>query len=223
MTREDKQKALEELNQQIAADTSLPLKKAATRAVPGEGNPDAEILFVGEAPGAREDELGRPFVGAAGKLLDELIASIGMKREDVFIANLIKHRPPGNRDPLPVEIEAYVPYLEKQLEIIQPKLIATLGRHSMQYFLGEGLSISKIHGQPKRLPAGRHGNKDGRVIIPMYHPAAALYSGSLRPALFADFAKIPKVLEMVRKGVQVLEEKPALAEAKPAEQQQALL
>lgn len=198
MTKAEKTKALEELNAEIAADSSLPLKEAATNDVPGEGNPDAEILFVGEAPGAKEDELGRPFVGAAGKLLDELIASIGLSRDDIFIANLIKHRPPGNRDPLPVEIDAYVPYLEKQLAIIQPKVIVTLGRYSMQYFLGDTQTISKIHGQPKR-------NKRGQIIMPMYHPAAALYSGNLRPVLKTDFAKILKVLELVKSGQAVSE------------------
>lgn len=220
MTKAEKTKALEELNAEIAKDTSLPLKEGSTNDVPGEGNPAAEILFVGEAPGAKEDELGRPFVGAAGKFLDELIASIGLTREDVFIANLIKHRPPGNRDPLPVEIEAYVPYLEKQLEIIQPKLIVTLGRYSMHYFLGETQTISKIHGQPKR-------NKRGQVVIPMYHPAAALYSGNLRPVLKADFAKILKVLKLIESGKAVSESDEEQTEpgtqAAPTTQQQPLL
>lgn len=220
MTKAEKTKALEELNKEIAADTALPLREAATNSVPGEGNSNADILFVGEAPGAKEDELGRPFVGAAGKLLDELIASIGLSRDTVFIANLIKHRPPGNRDPLPVEIKAYVPYLEKQLAIIQPKLIATLGRYSLQYFLGETQTISKIHGQPKR-------NKRGQIVVPMYHPAAALYSGSLRPTLFSDFAKIPKVLEIIKSGKAIAEtdkrEQEADSEQTPAIQQQTLL
>lgn len=217
MTTEEKIAALEELNKKISEDTLLPLKSVATNSVPGEGNVDADILFIGEAPGAKEDELGRPFVGAAGKFLDELITSIGLSRESVFIANLIKHRPPGNRDPLPEEIEAYVPYLEKQIEIIQPKVFVTLGRYSMQYFLGEKLAISKIHGQPKR--------RNGRVIMPMYHPAAALYSGNLRPVLKADFAKIPKVIELIEQGV----EEPKVEESAPTEavapkaKQQALL
>ncbi|MBI1833265.1 MAG: uracil-DNA glycosylase [Candidatus Andersenbacteria bacterium] len=217
MTVQDKQKALKVLNNKLAMDTSLPLKATATNDVPGEGSPEAEILFVGEAPGAREDALGRPFVGAAGKFLDELIASIGLKRADIFIANLIKHRPPGNRDPLPEEIEAYAPYLEKQMSIIEPKIIVTLGRHSMQYFLGEGLSISKIHGQPKR--------RNGRIVMPMYHPAAALYSGNLRPVLKADFAKLPKVIKLLEKGEDLqLVETPAVSEKqKAAESQQSLL
>lgn len=201
MTKAQKQVALEKLHAEIEK-LDLPLKTAASRLVPGEGDPDAEVVFVGEAPGAEEDRQGRPFVGAAGKFLTELIESIGpsfaeasagkWKREDFFITNLIKHRPPNNRDPLPVEIEAYVPWLERQLEIIQPKLIVTLGRYSMAHFLGEGMSISKIHGQPKR--------KGARVVMPMYHPAAALYQGSLRPLLAADFQKIPKVLKMVIAG-----------------------
>jgi len=189
-----KSTALDKLNSEIAADESLPLKAAATQAVPGEGNPDAEILFVGEAPGKDEDLQGRPFVGAAGKFLTELIESIGLKREDVYIANLLKHRPPGNRDPLPVEIAAYVPYLDQQVEIIKPKLIVTLGRYSMAHFLGEGLSITKIHGQPKR-------NQKGQIILPMYHPAAALYRGDLRPVLKSDFAKIPQVLKLIEERV----------------------
>lgn len=194
MTLAQKEKEIDNLNKRIHADMSLPLRSVATNTVPGEGNVDAEILFVGEAPGQKEDELGRPFVGAAGKLLDQLIESIGLKRADVFIANLIKHRPPSNRDPLPEEIAAYTPYLDAQLEIIRPKLIVTLGRYSMTYFLGEdkNMTISKIHGQPKR----RH----GRIVIPMYHPAAALYSGNLRPVLFADFARIPKVLKLIKAG-----------------------
>jgi DNA polymerase len=180
---------------------SLPLRAIATNTVPGEGNVDADILLVGEAPGAKEDELGRPFVGASGKLLDQLLESIGLKRTDVFIANLIKHRPPGNRDPLPEEIATYTPYLDEQLAIIQPKLIVTLGRYSMQYFLGEGQVISKIHGQPKWVMVKRAGLPAGRqVIMPMYHPAAALYSGNLRPVLFADFARILKVLALVKAG-----------------------
>lgn len=198
MTKQEKQAALEKLHVEIEK-LDLPLKGAASRLVPGEGNPDAEVVFVGEAPGAEEDRQGRPFVGAAGKFLTELIESVGWKREDVYIANLIKHRPPNNRDPLPIEIEAYVPWLEKQLEIIQPKLIVTLGRYSMMHFLGPStgsgqgaLSISKLHGQPKR--------RGKRVVMPMYHPAAALYQGSLRPLLAADFQKIPKVLKMAKEN-----------------------
>ncbi|MEX1112001.1 MAG: uracil-DNA glycosylase [Candidatus Andersenbacteria bacterium] len=192
MNREEKQLALEELNRREEERVKNgPLAQSATQAVPGEGNPDADILFIGEGPGKKEDELGRPFVGAAGKFLNELIESIGLQREDVFIANIVKHRPPGNRDPLPDEVELYKPWLEEQINIIEPKLIITLGRHSMGWLLGPNLSITAIHGQPKR--------RNGKVVMPMYHPAAALYRGDLRPVLKADFAKIPKVIELIDK------------------------
>ena len=213
MTRAQQEQAITELNKRIHADMSLPLREIAINTVPGEGNVDAEILFVGEAPGAKEDELGRPFVGAAGKLLDQLIESIGLKRQDVFIANLIKHRPPGNRDPLPEEIEAYTPYLDEQLKIIQPKLIVTLGRYSMGYFLGPNLKISAVHGQPKR-------NAKGQVVIPMYHPAAALYSGNLRPVLFEDFKRVLKVLDLVKKGKMSTKEEKALQPVRQAHGEQ---
>jgi len=187
----------------------------ATNDVPGEGNPDAEVLFVGEGPGKDEDEQGRPFVGAAGKFLTELIESVGWTRGDVFIANLIKHRPPGNRDPLPEEIAEYTPWLDEQIKIIQPKLIATLGRYSMAYYLGDGLSITKVHGQPKR-------NKAGLVVMPMYHPAAALYRGDLRPVLKEDFMKIKKVLELIDRDEPVTsEEEKAKEEEQEAEEEQA--
>lgn len=216
MTMAAKEQAIAELNARIHADMSLPLRQIATNTVPGEGSVDAEILFVGEAPGQKEDELGRPFVGAAGKLLDALMESISLNRTSAFIANLIKHRPPGNRDPLPEEIAAYTPYLDEQVDIIQPKLIVTLGRYSMAYFLGPNLVISKIHGQPKR-------NAKGQVIIPMYHPAAALYSGNLRPILFADFARIPKVLELIKQGQSTTKETPAADAETPQEEQKPLL
>lgn len=212
MTRQDKEKTLQELNAKWAK-VDLPLKQVATHDVPGEGNPDTDIMFIGEGPGKNEDEQGRPFVGAAGKFLDELIELAGYKRGDVFIANVIKHRPPGNRDPLPDEIEAYKPWLEEQVAIIQPKLFVTLGRYSMEWMLGPGLSISKIHSQPKR-------NKRGQIVMPMYHPAAALYRGDLRSVLAADFAKIPKVLKLIEEGKISTEEEEQSA---PVEQQRSLL
>jgi DNA polymerase len=153
--------------------------------VPGEGNPNADIVFIGEGPGFHEDQQGRPFVGAAGKFLDELLASIGLNRQNVYICNVIKCRPPNNRDPLPGEMEACGPWLEQQLDIIKPKVIVTLGRFSMsRYFPGQ--AISRIHGQPKRL--------DGMTVVPMYHPAAALHQASLRQTILADFQRIPGVL-----------------------------
>lgn len=188
------------------------LYKTAIQAVPGDGNVDTEIMFIGEAPGAKEDEQGKPFVGAAGKFLNELIGSIGLNREDIFIANCIKHRPPENRDPLPEEIAAYGPWLQGQIDIIDPLVIVTLGRFSMEFVLGPGFSISKIHGQPKR--------RKGKVVMPMYHPAAALYSGNLRPVLAADFQKIPKVIEIIKTPK---EPESAHEEAKELEMQQRLL
>ena len=193
MTRKEKAEALKVLTEQelpVVMQAS-DLYKTAIQAVPGDGNPDADIVIIGEAPGKKEDELGKPFVGASGKLLNDLLGSIGMKREDIFIANVIKHRPPDNRDPLPAEIAAYSPWLQGQLDIIDPSIVITLGRFSMDFMLGKGFSISEIHGQPKR--------KNGRVIVPLYHPAAAMYSGNLRPILYADFAKIPKIIELIKK------------------------
>ncbi len=213
MSREEKHAALARLNAEWSKK-ELPLASAATNDVPGEGNPDAAVLFVGEGPGKDEDVQGRPFVGAAGRFLNELLESIGWQRENVFIGNVIKHRPPGNRDPLPDEIAAYSPWLDEQVKIIQPKLIVTLGRYSMEHFLGPGLSISKIHGQPKR-------RSDGQVVLPMYHPAAALYRGNLREVLTADFKKIPKVLKLIKEGK--FKEEPATAKAAVAEAQKTLL
>lgn len=199
MTKEEKIAALNALTKEMNTPEKCPLFKVARNVVPGEGNVNTKIMFIGEAPGKNEDEQGRPFVGAAGKFLEQLIESISLKRSDVYIANIIKHRPPGNRDPLPDEIAAYAPWLEEQIKIINPPLIVTLGRFSMDYLLGAGFSITKIHGQPKRLPAGRQG-ANGRVVMPIHHPAAALYRGDLRPVLAADFQKIPKVLKLIEQG-----------------------
>jgi DNA polymerase len=154
--------------------------------VPGEGNPNAEVLFIGEGPGHHEDQQGRPFVGPAGKLLDELIESIGLTRQDVYITNVVKCRPPGNRDPLPAETEACKHWLDSQVQLIRPTVIATLGRYSMAKFLPKE-TISKIHGTPRRI--------GGHTVLPLHHPAAALYQGSLRKTLEEDFAKIPALLK----------------------------
>lgn len=181
-----KQSALDELAQQIITDKVCEdLAIQATQLVFGDGDPDSALVFVGEAPGKNEDEQGKPFVGAAGKFLNEMLDMIGLKRAQVYITNIVKYRPPNNRDPLPGEKQTFLPYLDKQLDIIQPKLIITLGRHSMNCFL-PNLSISAVHGQPKRLA--------GRVYLPLYHPAAALYDGGLRQTLIDDFAKIPAIL-----------------------------
>lgn len=185
------QQQLDALKAQIEADRPTPeLAQTATQLVFGEGNPTADIVFIGEAPGKNEDQLGRPFVGAAGKFLDEMLGHIDLKRADVYITNIVKYRPPNNRDPEPAEKAAFAPYLQKQLAIISPKLIVTLGRHSMECFL-PGLKISQVHGQPKR--------KDGRVYLPLFHPAAALYNGGMRQTLIDDFGRIPEIIALIQK------------------------
>jgi len=190
MTAQTKQKLLDELKKRIEeADVTPELKKQATQLVFGDGNANAAIVFIGEAPGKNEDEQGKPFVGAAGKFLNEMLEMINLKREDVYITNIVKYRPPNNRDPLPGEKEVWLPYLQEQLDIIRPKLIITLGRHSMDVLL-PGLRISQVHGQPKRY-------KD-HVYLPLFHPAAALYNGGMRQTLIDDFALIPVILKKVK-------------------------
>lgn len=165
------------------------LAEGAKQLVFGDGNPEASIVFIGEAPGKHEDEQGLPFVGAAGKFLNEMLASIGLKRQDIYITNIVKYRPPGNRDPLPEEKAVFLPFLKRQLEVIAPKLVVTLGRHSMEVLLPAGLSISNCHGKPLR--------KGSQVYLPLFHPAAALYNGSLRQTLMDDFARIPRILAKI--------------------------
>ena len=165
--------------------TRCPLHETRQRAVPGEGPPDAEIMLIGEGPGFNEDKQARPFVGAAGQFLDELLGQAGYKRSDVFITNVVKCRPPGNRDPQPEELDACQAYLDRQIELIDPKVIVTLGRFSMyRYF--PGASITKIHGQPQRV-----GN---RLVVPMFHPAAALHQPRWRPLITEDFQKLPQFI-----------------------------
>lgn len=178
-----------ELLAQIAAEvnacTLCKLYRGATRGVPGEGPADAKIMFIGEAPGFNEDRQGRPFVGAAGQFLSELLALAGLRRNEVFIANVVKHRPPNNRDPEPDEISACAGYLERQIAAINPRVIVTLGRYSMaRWFPGE--KISRIHGKPRWF--------DGRMIIPMMHPAAALHQPQYRALIEADFQRLPEFL-----------------------------
>ena len=178
--------ALSELYQQILTCTKCELlAKSRTRVVPGEGPEDAEILFIGEGPGFHEDQQGRPFVGQAGMYLEQLITSINMQRKQVYITNVIKCRAPGNRDPLPVEIENCHHWLENQIELIHPRMIVTLGRYSMAKFFS-GKTISKIHGTAQK--------GDGIIYFAMYHPAAALHQQSLRQAIEADMLKIPSLL-----------------------------
>ncbi len=158
--------------------------------VPGDGNDKAEIMFVGEAPGQREDEQGKPFVGQAGKLLSELLASIGLKREDVYITNVVKFRPPANRDPLPEEKEACLPFLQMEIAIIKPKVIVPLGRHALTQFFTK-MNITDAHGKAQKL-------NDSMTIFPIYHPAAALHNPGLRQALFDDFKALGAFLETLK-------------------------
>ncbi len=190
----DKQKALEALNILMAASCTCELKEQATQAVPGDGSAEADIMFIGEAPGKNEDLQGVPFVGAAGKFLAEMLATINLKREDIYITNVVKYRPPNNRDPLPEEIAACMPWLHEQIKIIQPKVIVTLGRHAMEHFI-PGKKISEVHGQAFRRTFPDIGEQ---VFFSLYHPAAALYNGGMRDTLIKDFQKIPKVIEKIK-------------------------
>jgi uracil-DNA glycosylase len=182
--------ALTGLNQEIERCQDCELGKHRIRAVPGEGPENATLLFIGEAPGWHEDQQGRPFVGPAGKYLEELLASIDLKREQVYIANVIKCRPPSNRDPLPGEILACSKWLARQIELIHPKMIVTLGRYSMaKYFPNQ--SISQVHGKAKK--------QEDVIYYAMYHPAAALHQGSLRKTIETDMVKIPQILAQAEK------------------------
>jgi len=177
---------LTDLYRLMAACDACELSRGRTQVVPGEGAGDADILFIGEAPGFNEDQQGRPFVGAAGAFLDSLLSSVGFTRNDVYIANVIKCRPPNNRDPLPREIEACRPWLERQIAIIKPKIIVTLGRFSLARYMPNE-SISKVHGRPRRI--------GDIVCFPMYHPAAALHQASLRKVIEEDMRALPEVLK----------------------------
>lgn len=186
----DKQAELDQIKADILKQNICPdLAGTAKQLVFGDGNPDADIVFIGEAPGKNEDEQGVPFVGAAGKFLDEMLAMIQLERQDIYITNIVKYRPPNNRDPLPDEKEAFLPFLQQQLRIIQPKLVITLGRHSMEVLLPPGLKISQVHGEPKRY--------NGQVYLPLFHPAAALYNGGMRQTLIDDFMRIPDILKKI--------------------------
>src|SRR3990172_8145489 len=184
--------ALIDLYERIAVCPDCELCQSRNRAVPGEGPETAEIMFVGEGPGFYEDQQGRPFVGPAGRFLEELLASIGLRREQVYITNVIKCRPPNNRDPLPYEVEACRKYLQRQMEIIQPRLIVTLGRYSLAWFFPRD-SISKVHGSLRE--------REGTYYMHMYHPAAALHAGNLRKVIEDDFRKIPPALDKARLAV----------------------
>jgi DNA polymerase len=181
--------SLRQLYERIAACRECELAETRTRTVPGEGRPDAEMVLIGEAPGYYEDQQGRPFVGPAGQFLDQLLGSIGLRRQDVYICNIIKCRPPQNQDPLPHQIRACDKWLGSQLELISPRLVVTLGRYSLARFL-PGQPISRIHGQARR--------PGELIVVPMYHPAAALHQGSLRKTIEEDFRKLPDFLKAAR-------------------------
>ena len=187
-------KTLTELHNHFHRLVGINLKKTATRPVFGEGNPKSDIVFIGEAPGKKEDELGKPFVGAAGKFLNEMLAVIGTRRENIYITNIVKYRPPNNRDPLPEEKEACAPWLYEELNFINPKLIIFLGRHSMNNFFPD-LKISSAHGKliVKKLEKIKTSH-----FLPLYHPAAALYNGGMRETLIKDFTKIPMILKRIK-------------------------
>ena len=181
---------LVKIAQEVSVCDKCSLHHSRKHAVPGEGPSNAAIMFIGEGPGFHENEQGRPFVGAAGKFLEELLAGIGMQRTEVFITNVVKCRPPGNRDPLPDELDACAGYLERQIQAINPQVIVTLGRFSMARFLPNA-KISSVHGQAMQVR--------GRWVVPMYHPAAALHQASLRPIIERDFARLP---ELIAKAVE---------------------
>jgi DNA polymerase len=201
MTAED---VLAQIAKEVNVCTNCALHHSRKKAVPGEGPAAAEIMFIGEGPGFHENEQGRPFVGAAGQFLDQLLAQAGVTRAEVWIGNVVKCRPPQNRDPLPEELAACNDYLERQIAAINPSIIVTLGRYSMNKFF-PGAKISAVHGQMRKV--------GDRYVIAMFHPAAALHQASLKPAILADFAKLPELLKQARAGlgkpapVQKVEEK----------------
>lgn len=212
----DKQKLLDEVAKQIAATGGGPLKAPGVNPVPGEGNPDAEIMCVGEAPGFNENLQKRPFVGQAGKLLRKTLAANGWREDEVYITNIVKYRPPENRDPFPNEIEFFRPFLDKQIEIIDPKIIVTLGRFSMYKFLGEGISISRIHGVPRLVTW----NEKKVTIFPMFHPAAALRAGGVLAQFEEDFKKLRSFVDHGGQEPEVIQTK---TETRPEEEQLKLI
>jgi DNA polymerase len=186
--------ALDDLRREVEECTRCPLHETRTKAVFGEGDYGAELMFVGEAPGYHEDQQGRPFVGAAGKLLEELLASIGLTRQQVFIANVLKSRPPNNRDPQPQEIAACEPYLWQQIELIRPKVICTLGNHATKLLTGDQTGITRVHGKPRKMELGGV----ELYLYPIFHPAAALYTPAMLATLKEDVARLPELLAYAR-------------------------
>ena len=186
------EETLAQIAKEVSVCTNCELHGSRKKSVPGECPAHAEIMFIGEGPGFHENEQGRPFVGAAGKFLDQLLAQAGVTRADVWIGNVVKCRPPGNRDPQPEELDACDKYLERQIEAINPSIIVTLGRFSMGKFM-KGAKISQVHGEMRKVGS--------RYVIAMFHPAAALHQASLKPAILADFAKLPELLDQARKSL----------------------
>ncbi len=204
---------LDSLAQAINGCVDCGLHRSRTHAVPGEGSPQAQLMFIGEGPGFHEDQQARPFVGPAGQFLDELLASIGLVRSDVFITNMVKCRPPNNRDPFPGEMEACSKYLDAQIEAIKPKVIVPLGRHALaKWFPGE--SIGKVRAKPRRF--------GDITLFPLYHPAAALHNGALRPTILEDFAKLGALLREPEPAQQPTQAEAAPASAEPDPQSQQL-
>jgi DNA polymerase len=195
-TAEERREALIDVYREVAGCTRCPLHRTRTKAVFGSGNADADLMFVGEAPGAEEDRQGRPFVGRAGQLLTTLLAEVGIRREDAFIANILKSRPPGNRDPQPDEIEACWPYLERQIQLIEPRVIATLGNFATKRITGSQVGITRCCGVPQLHElGGRH-----VFVFPLFHPAAALRTPAVLDRLRGDFAKLPDLLRQELPG-----------------------
>jgi len=213
VTPEERRRTLEQIAAEVAVCTRCPLHEGRTLAVPGEGNPDTEVVFVGEGPGYNEDQQGRPFVGAAGTLLNGLLRQIGWKRPDVFITNVVKCRPPGNRDPEPNEIAACTTYLHRQLEVLDPAVVVTLGRHSLGYF-NPGARISGEHGTVR--PTDPATGAANAVTYAMYHPAAALRQGSLKQTMLEDMCGLPDALIAQRASRAPAVEAAPLVEAAPA-------
>jgi len=199
MANKSKKQKLIELKNRMDKDNKLPLKSGATNLVFGQGSANSSVMFIGEGPGYWEDQKSLPFVGNAGALLNQLLQSIELPREDVFITNVVHHRPPSNRDPLPEELSSYGKYLDKMIDIIDPEVIVTLGRFSMAKFLS-GVTITSVHGKPKKVSW----KEKEIVVVPMYHPAAGLRNGEIKRRLFDDFKVITEVLEKVD-GVEVEE------------------
>jgi DNA polymerase len=204
--------ALATFAEQVSGCTRCRLSQGRTQVVFGVGNPHADLMFVGEAPGFHEDKQGVPFVGQAGKLLDKLLGGIGLERSEVYIANVLKCRPPGNRDPQPDEIESCEPHLFRQIELIQPRVVATLGNFATKLLSGKPTGITRVHGQEQEVTLG--GNRV--LLYPLYHPAAALYTPAMLNVLQEDFRRIPEL--MGREEIPELELEPVLAVAEPAVQ-----